>query len=65
MRITIYWQKQTTTAQIQRIRERFNIPQGITVNGETTCEIDPHDLDLLRQCEQLGYIQIRNKNEQR
>ena len=61
MKTTIYW---TTKEQdkIVRIRKRFNLPDGMTVNGETTAEIKEEDLPDLRLTEKLGYIQIRKKN---
>ena len=49
---------------VYRIRQRFGIGCGVTVNGETAEEIDIKDEDweLLRETERRGYIQIRNKN---
>ena len=60
MKLTIYWV--TKDAQnIQRIREKFNLPSYRSVNGETPVEIGEEDLPLLRETEKRGFIQIRNK----
>jgi len=45
----------------RRIRERFNIPDYTTVNGETPADIRDKDMELLRETEKRGFIQIRNK----
>ena len=45
----------------RRIRERFGIPNHTTVNGETDCYIREEDMELLRETEKRGFIQIRNK----
>lgn len=60
MKVAIYW---TTKEQdkIARIRKRFNLPDGMTVNGETNAEIKEEDLPVLRLTEKMGYIQIRIK----
>ncbi|MEG1580892.1 MAG: hypothetical protein RR386_06490 [Bacteroidaceae bacterium] len=60
MIITIYWHTRNRKA-IYKIRERFNISNGMTLNGETTCTINDEDLELLREVERKGYVQIRNK----
>lgn len=46
---------------INRIRERFGIPRGITVNGVTCepCIIKDEDWELLLETEKRGYIKIR------
>lgn len=66
MKVTIYWNTRhlnpTDAPRIKKkIRERFNIPNYTTVNGETPCEIKDEDMELLRETEKRGYIQIRNK----
>ena len=46
---------------IRKIQQRFNIPNGITVNG-VTCnkvKIADEDWELLKETERRGYIQIR------
>lgn len=60
MKTTIYW-KTNDAKKMKRIRERFNIPIYTTINGETPCEIKEEDIELLREVEKIGYIQIRNK----
>lgn len=60
MRVTIYW----TTKDgglIDRIRKRFGISAGITINGETVAEVDDRQLDELRDYERQGFIKLRNK----
>lgn len=46
---------------INRIRERFGIPRGITVNGVTCepCIIKDEDWEVLLETEKRGYIKIR------
>ena len=50
---------------IRRIQERFNLPRCVTVNGETCqpCEVSAEDMELLKETEKRGYIQIRPKQE--
>ena len=61
MRLTIYFcnsDKETN----DRIRERFSMPMnGMTVNGELTCDIREEDLELLKETEKRGFIKIRKK----
>ena len=51
MRVTIYWRTKDG-GLIDRIRQRFGISAGITINGETVAEVDDR-----RQ----GFIRLRNK----
>lgn len=60
MKVTIYWKTKSAEC-IKRIRERFNIPHGITINGETVANIREEDIEVLRETESKGFIQIRNK----
>ena len=61
-RCCIYF-KTNNPATVRRIRERFGMSQvGMTVNGEQVAEIKDEDMDVLRQTEAAGYIQIRDKN---
>ena len=48
---------------IRKIQAKFNLPSCVTVNGETCqpCEVTAEDMELLRETERRGYIQIRNK----
>ena len=46
---------------IEQIRKKFNIPLYTTVNGESPCEVDEEEMQLLRQCEERGFLSIRNK----
>lgn len=66
MKVTIYWNtKHLDPKDVpkikKKIKERFKIPDYTTVNGETTCEIREEDMELLRETEKRGFIQIRNK----
>lgn len=58
--VTIYWLTKDCIA-IKRIRDRFGIPKGITVNGETEADIDESDFPLLQETANCGFIQLRNK----
>lgn len=42
-------------------QEAFRHPLGMTVNKETQVEIRDEDMDLLRETERRGFIQIRFK----
>jgi hypothetical protein len=48
---------------IRKIQQKFNLPDCVTVNGESCqpCNVAEEDMDLLRETERLGYIQIREK----
>lgn len=66
MKTTIYWNTNHLNPQDairikKKIRERFNIPAEMSINGETTCDIQEEDMELLQETERRGYIQIRNK----
>lgn len=66
MKVTIYWNTRHLDPKDvlkikKKIRDRFSIPNYTTVNGETPCEIRDEDMELLRETESRGYIQIRNK----
>ena len=60
MKLTIYWVTKDESIRA-RIRKRFGIPWGMTVNKETKVEIRDEDMDLLRETEKRGFIQIRFK----
>lgn len=65
-KVTIYWNTRHIKFEDipevkRRIRERFNIPNYTTVNGETDFCISDEDMELLRETEKRGFIQIRNK----
>lgn len=60
MRVTIYWATKDN-GLIDRIRQRFAISSGITINGETEAEVDDRQLDELREYERQGFIRLRNK----
>lgn len=58
---TIYWLTDNLRL-IDRIRRRFNITKGMTINGENrvTLESDK-DFSDLQACAERGLLQIRNK----
>lgn len=60
MRVTIYWRTKDG-GLIDRIRKRFGISAGFTINGETVAEVDEKQFDELREYERQGFIQLRNK----
>ena len=62
MKVTIYWSTKDN-GLISRIRKRFGISSGITINGETETEVDSRQMDELREYEKQGFIQLRYKNK--
>lgn len=60
MKVTIYWFTKDV-GLIDRIRKRFGISAGITINGETVAEINDGQLDELSEYERQGFIRLRNK----
>ncbi len=60
MRVTIYWRTKDG-GLIDRIRKRFGISSGITINGETVAEVDSRQLVKLKEYEKQGFINLRNK----
>ena len=61
MRLTIYFRHSDKEIN-DRIRQRFVMPMtGMTINGELTCEIKDEDMELLKETEKRGFIQIRRK----
>lgn len=60
MNVTICWRTKNQ-AKMEKIRFRFGIPNYMSINRETPCEIRDEDMELLRECEKRGFIQIRNK----
>lgn len=60
MKVTVYWITNNRGIR-DRIRHRFGIPHYTSVNGETEAEIDDTDMELLKETEKRGFIQIRNK----
>ena len=45
MKVTIYWVTRDG-GLIDRIRKRFGISSGISVNGETLVDVDERQLDF-------------------
>ena len=60
MKVTIYWATKDG-GLIDRIRKRFGISSGITINGETVAEVDSRQLVKLKEYEKQGFINLRNK----
>ena len=57
-KVVIYYK--CTEEERRRIQERFGIPPGITINGESApTEIKDEDWEVLQETERRGYIQIR------
>ncbi len=59
-RCVVYWNKCDPRA-IEALRSKFNIPHYTTVNGESPVEVDDEQMELLRECERRGFLQIRPK----
>lgn len=62
IRLTIVWRTRNTET-IRKIREKFNLPPGMTINRETTAFVSPEEMELLREVERRGFIGIRFKGE--
>lgn len=60
MKVTIYW-KTTDSGIIHRIRQRYNICKGMSINGETDIEVNDKQLDELKEVEKRGFIKLRFK----
>lgn len=60
MNITICWVTKDRES-IEKIRKKFGISSYMSVNRETPCDIKEKDMELLRETEKRGFIQIRNK----
>lgn len=50
MKVTIYWVTNDWRL-IRRIREKYRLPQYMTLNGITEAEIDENTLDQLKKGE--------------
>ena len=57
--LTIYWPNTTSRELEKRIRERFGITAGTTVNGETPAEIKEEDYSMLEETARRGFISLR------
>ena len=62
MKIYVYYNTNDWNI-IRKIQKRFNLPDCVTVNGETCqpCDISEQDMEVLRETEKRGFIQIRRK----
>ena len=58
-KLTIFWPSSTSQADMWKIREKFGITAGTTINGETPAEIKDEDLPLLEETARRGFISIR------
>ena len=63
MKVTIYWST-NDGGLIDRIRQRFGISEGMSVNGENAVAVTDEELAELRKYEADGFIELRNKNAQ-
>lgn len=57
MKVTIRWITRNNE-YIKKLKEKFNIPDDLTVNKLTSfgCE----DIELLRECDSRGFVKIIN-----
>ena len=60
MNVTIVWVTKDRES-IERRRKKFGISSYMSINRETPCDIKEEDMELLRETEKRGFIQIRNK----
>lgn len=60
MEVTIYWVTKDPD-KISRIQARFGLGTYVSVNGETPANIKDEDIELLRETEKRGFIQLRFK----
>lgn len=60
MKTVVYWVTKDTE-KVTAIREKFNLPTYTSLNGETPADVSESGMELLRECEKRGLIQIRNK----
>lgn len=63
-KVTIYWPSSITQSDVRKIRQRFGITAGTTINGETPAEIKDEDYALLQETARRGFIQIRKYKEE-
>ena len=59
--ITIYYRTRDINT-IRKIQERFGFPKCMTVNGECPVIVDGKDWAILKETEERGFIEIRNKS---
>ena len=57
-KMTIYW-RTNDHAAISKIRERFGITGGTTINGETPAEIKDEDFPVIEETARRGFISLR------
>lgn len=57
--LTIYWPPSTSKELESKIRERFGITGGTTINGETPAIIKDEDIELLEETARRGFISLR------
>lgn len=58
MKVLIYWRTNNRETQ-SKIRDKFHLPYYTTVNGETEGDVPEELMELLRECENRGFIRIR------
>lgn len=59
--ITIYWKDNGTVRD--KIRKRFGIAEGMTINGENSVTVTDEQLAELKKYEADGFIELRNKQK--
>ena len=57
MRVRLCW-KTRKADTVRRIMEKFRI-YGMSINHESIANVNDEGLMLLKECERLGYIEIR------
>lgn len=64
IRLTVVWNTRNGET-IRRIRERFGLPSGMSINRETPATVRKEDMGLLEECARRGFIGIRYKGDGR
>ena len=59
MKVTIYWM--CSHSDKVKIVEKYNLPEYVSLNGETEANVTQEVCDRLKVGEQLGYLKLRNK----
>lgn len=62
MKLTVCWTARGRNKRFYHdICRKFGISDYMSVNHETPCDIKDEDMELLRECEKRGFLQIRKK----
>lgn len=64
MKLTVCWTARGRNKRFYHdICRKFGISDYMSINHETPCDIKDEDMELLRECEKRGFLQIRKSNE--